>query len=109
MVLVDLPPDDLRQRLKEGKVYIAGQAERAIEHFFRKGNLIALRELALRRTADRVDEQMRAWRGHPREEKVWHTRDAILLCIGHNTAAKTGPRGGAAGVTAGKRLARGVC
>lgn len=46
VVLVDLPPDDLRQRLHEGKVYIAGQAERAIEHFFRKGNLIALRELA---------------------------------------------------------------
>ncbi|EBC5704268.1 hypothetical protein C3C01_20535, partial [Salmonella enterica] len=45
VVLVDLPPDDLRQRLNEGKVYIAGQAERAIEHFFRKGNLIALREL----------------------------------------------------------------
>ncbi|EHK3068161.1 two-component system sensor histidine kinase KdpD [Escherichia fergusonii] len=88
VVLVDLPPDDLRQRLKEGKVYIAGQAERAIEHFFRKGNLIALRELALRRTADRVDEQMRAWRGHPGEEKVWHTRDAILLCIGHNTGSE---------------------
>ncbi len=85
---MDLPPDDLRQRLKEGKVYIAGQAERAIEHFFRKGNLIALRELALRRTADRVDEQMRAWRGHPGEEKVWHTRDAILLCIGHNTGSE---------------------
>ena len=56
VVLVDLPPDDLRQRLNEGKVYIGGQAERAIENFFRKGNLIALRELALRRTADRVDE-----------------------------------------------------
>ena len=88
VVLVDLPPDDLRQRLKEGKVYIAGQAERAIEHFFRKGNLIALREMALRRTADRVDDQMRAWRGHPGEEKVWHTRDAILLCIGHNTGSE---------------------
>lgn len=86
-MLVDLPPDDLRQRLKEGKVYIAGQAERAIEHFFRKGNLIALRELALRRTADRVDEQMRAWRGHL-VKKVWHTRDAILLCIGHNTGSE---------------------
>lgn len=84
---MDLPPDDLRQRLKEGKVYIAGQAERAIEHFFRKGNLIALRELALRRTADRVDEQMRAWRGHL-AKKVWHTRDAILLCIGHNTGSE---------------------
>lgn len=69
VVLVDLPPDDLRQRLKEGKVYIAGQAERAIEHFFRKGNLIALRELALRRTADRVDEQMRARRGHLAKRK----------------------------------------
>ena len=88
VVLVDLPPDDLRQRLNEGKVYIAGQAERAIEHFFRKGNLIALRELALRRTADRVDDQMRAWRGRPGEEKVWHTRDAILLCIGHNTGSE---------------------
>lgn len=88
VVLVDLPPDDLRQRLNAGKVYIAGQAERAIEHFFRKGNLIALRELALRRTADRVDEQMRAWRGQPGEEKVWHTRDAILLCIGHNTGSE---------------------
>lgn len=84
VVLVDLPPDDLRQRLHEGKVYIAGQAERAIEHFFRKGNLIALRELALRRTADRVDDQMRAWRDRQGEEKVWHTRDAILLCIGHS-------------------------
>lgn len=82
VVLVDLPPDDLRQRLREGKVYIADQAERAIENFFRKGNLIALRELALRRTADRVDEQMRAWRDRQGQEKVWHTRDAILLCIG---------------------------
>lgn len=83
-----ISPDDLRQRLNEGKVYIAGQAERAIEHFFRKGNLIALRELALRRTADRVDDQMCAWRGRPGEEKVWHTRDAILLCIGHNTGSE---------------------
>ncbi len=81
-------PDDLRQRLNEGKVYIGGRAERAIENFFRKGNLIALRELALRRTADRVDEQMRA--GATAEaEKVWHTRDAILLCIGHNTGSES--------------------
>ncbi|WP_338563140.1 two-component system sensor histidine kinase KdpD [Erwinia sp. E_sp_B04_8] len=83
VVLVDLPADDLRQRLKEGKVYVGEGAERAIENFFRKGNLYALRELALRRTADRVDDQIKIWRdtrGH--EEKVWHTRDAILLCIG---------------------------
>ncbi|MGS9149973.1 histidine kinase, partial [Salmonella enterica subsp. enterica serovar Infantis] len=76
--------DDLRQRLNAAKVYIAGQAERAIEPFFRKGNLIALRELALPRTADIFDYQMRAWRAHQGEEKLWHTRDAILLCIGHN-------------------------
>ncbi|WP_166266539.1 two-component system sensor histidine kinase KdpD [Providencia sp. M-27] len=84
VVLVDLPPDDLRQRLKEGKVYIPGQAERAIEHFFRKENLIALRELALRRTADRVDDQMREFRGGKGQAPVWHTRDGLLLCIGHN-------------------------
>ncbi|PHM71450.1 two-component system sensor histidine kinase KdpD [Xenorhabdus sp. KJ12.1] len=84
VVLVDLPPDDLRQRLHEGKVYIPAQAERAIEHFFRKGNLIALRELALRRTADRVDDQMRAFRDTRGKEPVWHTRDNLLLCIGDN-------------------------
>ena len=88
VVLVDLPPDDLRQRLNEGKVYLAGQAERAIENFFRKGNLIALRELALRRTAERVDDQMRAWRDGQGREKVWHTQDAILLCIGHHRGSE---------------------
>ena len=56
--LVDLTPDDLIQRLKEGKVYIPRQAERALEHFFSPANLTALRELALRRTAERVDEQL---------------------------------------------------
>lgn len=88
VVLVDLPADDLRQRLKEGKVYIGDRAERAIENFFRKGNLFALRELALRRTADRVDDQMRAWRDSQGREKVWHTRDAILLCIGDNSGSE---------------------
>ncbi|WGO82829.1 two-component system sensor histidine kinase KdpD [Arsenophonus apicola] len=85
IVLVDLPPDDLRQRLNEGKVYIAGQAERAIEHFFRKGNLIALRELSLRRTVDRVDNQMREYRDTQGYSQVWHTHDNLLVCIGHNT------------------------
>ena len=56
--LIDLPPDELLQRLKEGKVYIPDQAARALEKFFRKGNLTALRELAMRRAADRVDNQM---------------------------------------------------
>ena len=56
--LVDITPEDLIQRLKEGKVYIPKQAERALEHFFSPANLTALRELALRRTAERVDEQL---------------------------------------------------
>src|SRR5262245_62466693 len=60
--LVDLPPDELLRRLEEGKVYVPDQARRAMESFFQKGNLIALRELALRRTGDRVDVQAEEWR-----------------------------------------------
>jgi len=82
VVLVDLPPDDLLVRLREGKVYLPDQAERAIQNFFRKGNLIALRELALRLTADRVDDQMRAFRRSAVDEQVWQTRDTLLACIG---------------------------
>ena len=82
MVLVDLPPDDLLVRLKEGKVYLPEQTERAIQNFFRKGNLIALRELALRQTADRVDDQMRAFRRAITEAPVWRTRDTLLACVG---------------------------
>ncbi len=82
VVLVDLTPDDLLVRLREGKVYLPEQAERAIQNFFRKGNLIALRELALRQTADRVDEQMLAFRRATAAEHVWHTRDTLLACIG---------------------------
>jgi len=82
VVLVDLPPDELLQRLKEGKVYLAHQAERAIQNFFRKGNLIALRELALRRTADRVDEEMQQYRRDLSVVPVWKARESILACIG---------------------------
>ena len=60
--LVDVTPEVLEQRLREGKVYLPEQAQRALDRFFRRGNLIALRELALRRTAERVDEQMRGYR-----------------------------------------------
>jgi two-component system sensor histidine kinase KdpD len=56
--LVDLTPEDLIERLNEGKVYMPDEAERAIQHYFSPGNLTALRELALRRTAQRVDAQM---------------------------------------------------
>jgi len=82
VVIVDLPPDDLLLRLKEGKVYLPQQAERAVRNFFRKGNLIALRELALRRTADRVDSEMLQYRRNLQAAPVWQTRESILLCIG---------------------------
>ncbi len=59
--LVDLPPAELVQRLQDGKVYVPAQAQRAIEKFFRLGNLTALREISLRRTAERVDDQMRSY------------------------------------------------
>ena len=77
--LVDLPPDDLLQRLAAGKVYLPEVAERAAGHFFRKGNLIALRELALRRLADRVDGQMRAQRAVQSRPPVWDTSFGLLL------------------------------
>jgi two-component system sensor histidine kinase KdpD len=96
--LVDLPPDELLNRLKEGKVYLPQQAERAIQNFFRKGNLIALRELALRCTADRVDAQMQDYRDDHAIRDVWQVADRILVCIGPNALAERLVR-------AGKRLA----
>lgn len=80
--LVDLPPDELLTRLKEGKVYVPEQTKYAIENFFRKGNLIALRELALRRMADRVDMQMREYRDDQSIERVWQTKERLLVCVG---------------------------
>lgn len=84
VVVVDLPPDELLARLKAGKVYLPQQAERAAANFFRKGNLLALRELALRRTADRVDDEMRAYRraSTTTAEAVWPNREALLACVG---------------------------
>lgn len=82
VVLVDLPADELLRRLKEGRVYLPEQAGHAARHFFRKGNLIALRELALRRTAERVDHDVRAWRQSEPVQPVWRTREAVLACIG---------------------------
>lgn len=87
VVLVDLPPDDLLARLKAGKVYLPEQAERAAANFFRKGNLLALRELALRRTADRVDDEMRTYRRERVGGGVWKARDALLVAIGPSGGA----------------------
>ncbi|GAB2906923.1 DUF4118 domain-containing protein [Paralcaligenes sp. KSB-10] len=82
VVLVDLPADELLARLKDGKVYQAQQAGHAARHFFRKGNLIALRELALRRTADRIGSDVQAYRIEKSINKVWETDTALLACVG---------------------------
>ncbi|MGD7278965.1 two-component sensor histidine kinase, partial [Ralstonia pseudosolanacearum] len=81
VILVDLPADELLRRLAEGKVYLPEQARHAARNFFRKGNLIALRELALRRTADRVDDDVQAYRRARRIENVWRTRETIVACL----------------------------
>ena len=96
--LVDITPDDLIERLKEGKVYVPEQAERALAHYFSPGNLTALRELALRRTADSVDEQLLTHMQTHAIPGPWAAGDRILVCISED------PR--AAGlVRYGKRLA----
>lgn len=86
--LIDIPPEDLIRRLKEGKVYVPEQAEQAVHHFFRKGNLTALRELALRRTADRVDAEMQIYRRDHAVPKVWPAGETILVCINPTARAR---------------------
>ena len=81
VVVVDLPPDELIERLKQGKVYFEQQAKVASKNFFRKGNLLALRELALRRTADRVDGEMQAYRRQSSAAPVWPNRESLLACV----------------------------
>ncbi len=88
VVLVDIPADELLARLKAGKVYVAQQAEHAAQHFFRKGNLMALRELALRRTADRIEGDVQAYRVDQSIESVWKTATALLTCVGPDAAAE---------------------
>src|SRR5471030_789386 len=85
--LVDLTPDDLIQRLKEGKVYVPKQAERALEHYFSPGNLTALRELALRRTAERVDEQLLTHMQANAIAGPWAAGERILVCISEDPRA----------------------
>ncbi len=79
--LVDLTPDDLIQRLEEGKVYVPKQAERALQNFFSPANLTALRELALRRTADRVDEQLLTEMQAHAISGPWAAGERVLVCI----------------------------
>ncbi|HLX21793.1 MAG TPA: DUF4118 domain-containing protein [Usitatibacter sp.] len=82
IVLVDVPAEELLARLKEGKVYLPDQAQRAASNFFRKGNLMALRELALRRTAETVEGNVREYRVDKAIGGVWKTQSRLLCCVG---------------------------
>ena len=86
--LVHLPPEDLLKRLRAGKVYFPAQAELAEERFFRKGNLNALRELALRALADRVGAQMLLYRQGEGIRHVWPTKEKFCACWSQNTIHK---------------------
>ena len=101
LVLVDLPPDDLLQRLQEGKVYLPEQAEWAAQHFFKPGNLTALRELALRITAERVNSEVLIYHQGQAGQRIWPTAERLLVCVGPApTSAKL--------VRATKRMADGL-
>jgi two-component system sensor histidine kinase KdpD len=80
--LVDVAPEELLERLREGKVYFPEQAALAREHFFKRGNLLALRELALRRMAERVDADVLAFREAQGVDRAWPTAERILVCVG---------------------------
>jgi len=79
--LVDLPPDELLKRLKEGKVYVPEQVAQAMEDFFRKGNLTALRELTMRTAAERVDEEVRSYMSSHAIRGPWATGERLMVCI----------------------------
>lgn len=89
IVVVDLPPEDLIQRLKEGKVYLPEDARRAMDKFFHLSNLTALRELALRRTADRVDVQMLSQLRRQGIQGPWPTAERLLVCIGNDELSES--------------------
>ena len=86
--LVDLPPEELLQRLREGKVYVPEQAQRAISHFFSRGNLMALRELSMRAAADRIDSEMLSYMQAKAIQGPWPTRDRLMVCISGSPASE---------------------
>nr|WP_298690410.1 sensor histidine kinase KdpD [uncultured Dongia sp.] len=85
--LIDLTPKDLIQRLKEGKVYMRDAADRALQHYFSEGNLTALRELALRRTAQRVDDQMLNYMQAHAIAGPWAAGERVLVCVNEHPAS----------------------
>src|SRR5690606_7135785 len=95
VLLVDLPPDDLLSRLNAGKVYLADSVAHARQNFFRRGNLIALRELALRRVADRVNADVHVYRISHAIRTVWPTRELLIVCVSAGSAREALLRAGA--------------
>ena len=95
LILVDVTPDELLARLKAGKVYLPPQAERAAQNFFRKGNLIALREIALRRTAEHVEDDVRSYRVEKSIGSVWNTEGTLLVGIGPSAGSEQAVRAAA--------------
>jgi two-component system, OmpR family, sensor histidine kinase KdpD len=89
VVVVDITPDELLERLEDGKVYLPENARRAADNFFKPGNLTALRELALRRTADRVDDAMVDYLRRNAIEGPWPTAERILVCVGPDLHSQT--------------------
>ncbi len=87
--LVDIPPDDLIQRMKDGKIYAPEKVDQALGNFFKPGHLIALRELVLRYTAERVDAQMRRYRSENAVQTPWSTTGRILVCVGPSPFASS--------------------
>lgn len=85
--LIDLPPEELLQRLREGKVYIPEQASRAMDGFFKAGHLIALREIAMRRAAERVEDHMRAFMQSQDISGPWPTKERVLVCVSPSVLA----------------------
>jgi two-component system sensor histidine kinase KdpD len=87
ITVVDLAPEELFQRLKDGKVYLPDKDSESARALYRIGILTALRELALRRTADRVDEQMRAYMSAEAIQGPWLTRERVMVCLGADALA----------------------
>lgn len=86
--LIDITPEELTQRLKDGNFYVPEKAETALANFFRPGNLLALRELVLRLTAERVDEQLTTYRRLYDIREVWPAKPRVLVCISPNYLAE---------------------
>lgn len=82
IALIDISPEELLNRLQEGKVYLPEQAARAIQNFFRRENLVALRELSLRKTADRVHHDVQTARFASDARRPWLTSERLLVCVG---------------------------